>query len=348
MKSLRSMLSVSVLSVVTVLAGCAADTTSDESAGNEPSALTAETSEGNVASADANEAQRPGRGPHGPGRRGGGPDRLLRAALHADLGLSAEQKSTLEALMVRPAKPADGKDLVQRPRFDESHATTLAAAIRSGNVDTLTPPAPSAEQKAEHQARREAHRAEAAKKLATLHATLTPAQRSALVAAVEERAGTHAKGENAKGEHGKREHGKGFGPGRHHGAPPFMAMLKDLELTEAQKTALHTAMQANRPAKVSKEERAQKHEAMRAERKQKLASFAREDFDATSFLARAEKPHHDKLGKANPLAALVKVLDAKQRETLAARIEQGPPAGKLHGERSPHGMPGLRDRSLRN
>jgi Spy/CpxP family protein refolding chaperone len=77
-------------------------------------------------------------------------------------------------------------------------------------------------------------------------------------------------------------------------------------------------------------------EAMRAEHKARLESFAKDDFDANAFLARpANAPDmgrgmrgmHEHM--LQELAAITQVLTPAQREQLAAKIEAGP-----------HAMPG--------
>ena len=300
MKSFRSILSVSLLGLATVLAGCTADT----GEGSEDVAALATNDTTAPAAADTKGALS-----HG---RHGGPDSLVRAALRADLGLSAEQKTVLEGLVAKkPNVQAEGQK--EHRGFDKERATALATAIRAGKVESMTRPEPTAEQKAQHEARRAEHLATAAKNLDTLHATLTPEQRTKLVAALE----SHQRPEGKRPEH---EDGKEHAQrGQRHGG--FGAMLADLKLTDAQKAAL----KEGRPAKKTGEARKAAFEAMRAERKDKLESFATDAFDATAFVTPKQqaKPHTP---KQNPLTALVAVLQPEQREQLALRIEQGPEA----------------------
>ncbi len=76
-----------------------------------------------------------------------------------------------------------------------------------------------------------------------------------------------------------------------------------------------------------------KHEAFRSEKQSRLATFANDTFDATAFVtppagamdpANAQKLHVDPMTRE--LSVITSVLTPAQREKLAARIEQGPPA----------------------
>ncbi len=260
-------------------------------------------------------------------RAPGGSDFLVHAALRAPINLTAEQKATIETLV----KPSASRE----HEADPARAQKLAAAIRSNSVAAL-------EQPKLDESKREARIAASAKTLATLHDTLTPEQRVALVDSMAKRASEHGQ---ERGDHvrkgAQREHGdhgeRGDRAGRERGFRPHggpgggpMGMLAGLELTPAQKEAIKTQLDAQRPAKPTAEQREAmkaKMESMRAEMKAKLESFKANEFDATAFATppKVDRPEMKAHGK-NPLAVITSVLTPEQRETLAARIEKGPAA----------------------
>ena len=315
MISIRALSTVSLLGLLVAVAGCTGETGTAAAAGT-PATVQESVA---VATPAANHAAR------GPRHRGG-PDSLLVAALHAPINLTAAQKSTIESALAttKPAAP---------PAFDKSRVTALAAAVRAGKVDANSMPMAMPNQ-ADMAARMAAHKAATASALATLHATLTAEQRTALVASISKReadhAGKHAgkvaaaNGGNAKMAHAGRSHGGSMGP--------MGGMLKDLDLTQAQKDAIHAKLEAQKPAAPTDAERAARkaqHETFRAEKQAKLQSFAGDSFDATAFLAapagaQAHAPRADRFAKT--LEVLAAVLDATQREKLATKIEAGPPA----------------------
>ena len=99
-----------------------------------------------------------------------GPDFLLGAALHEPIDLTADQRTTIEGLRAanEPSAPHP---------FDKARASALAASVRVGKVDTTAvAPAPDDAMAA--------RRTALANALTTLHATLTPKQRRALVDAL--------------------------------------------------------------------------------------------------------------------------------------------------------------------
>ncbi len=306
-----------LLGVVTVSAvvGCS----SAETATTDP----ANASTKSTLATDTNDnAKRPhGFRAHGPHR--GGPDFLVFAALHEDIGLSAEQKTTIEGLV------KNGRGSMMKTHApDKAKTAVLAQAIRSGNVDAtaLRP------NKDEMEAKMKEHQARSAQNLATLHKTLTPAQRAALVDAV---VAKHAK-------HGQR--GPGGPEGRAHGPRPEMKMkmkeggpmahlLQGINLTEEQKATLKAKLDANRPAAPSESDRAAmkvNFETMKKDMDAKLQSFKSDSFDANAFVAPPANAPKPPAGMADHMAKelqiIVSVLDASQREELAKRIEQGPPA----------------------
>ncbi|MDI3282244.1 Spy/CpxP family protein refolding chaperone [Polyangium sp. 15x6] len=149
-----------------------------------------------------------------------------------------------------------------------------------------------------------------------------------------------------EGERGPRgPEGAMRGPRGEHG--PMGFFLHGLELRDEQREQIKTALEAARPEKAEKPEGmdreawAKKHEEMRARMKAAFDSFRSEKFDAEALLPPKEmRPMGgDHLVKA--LSAIVPVLDAEQRSTLAQRIEEGPQmpphfrgkhGGREHGE----------------
>lgn len=222
----------------------------------------AEPEEAKSASSVTTEESQPARRVHV-----GGPDFLVFAALHENINLTAEQRSTIEKL-------------AHQNRPDKTHAPALAAAVRAGKIEPMdtTPSAVSIE---------------------TLHKTLTKEQRVALVDAMIAKRGDARR---------PPEHQAADGKVLHH-QPLHEKMLEDIELTDAQKAAIKTNLEAARPKVDMKQ-------AMDA----KLQSFKNDDFDAKAFVTppAGMTPHAE-------LSAIVSVLDQTQREQLAKKIEQGPP-----------------------
>lgn len=264
----------------------------------------------------ATQSDAPAEGAQGHGRRGphfgpggpGGPEFLIGAALHAPIDLTDAQRSTIEGLMKRDDVKREG--FRERPAFDATKMKTLAAAVRSGDVSTL--PAPPALD----QTKLQAHLAQSAARLKTLHDTLSADQRAKLVADIESHA-PKAGGEKPAMRNGEKPAMRG-GPAMHRGphGGPDMAFGNDLNLTDAQKEQLKTKFEANRP-KID-------FAAVRADMKTKLESFKADNFDATAFVTPPAQLQPKTAG--NPLADLVSVLTPEQREILAKKLEAGPPA----------------------
>ena len=307
-----------LLGLLVALAGCSGES------GAAPSATNATTAqaEATPATAQASVAN-PGHGDFH--RFHGGQEFLLRAALHEpSLNLTAAQKTTLEGALAdsAPKTPAT---------FDRTRIVALAAGVRAGKIDPASLPAPATN--ATNGA--DAHRAAAAKAVDTLHATLTADQRRALVDAVTKRMAEHGAGT----DHDHARNGKGPRPGmeRMGGEPgdrgPMGGLLAGLDLTKAQEDAIHAKLEAARPAPPSDAERAAmkaQHEAFKADMQARLQTFVSDTFDANAFVAppagavQGPKDHADHM--ATELAIITSVLDPAQREKLATRLEQGPPA----------------------
>jgi Spy/CpxP family protein refolding chaperone len=77
--------------------------------------------------------------------------------------------------------------------------------------------------------------------------TFTLAQESTTTAPATEKSGQHMKGEGRGWGHDKDGHGR-------HGGRGMMGMLRGIDLTEAQKTQIHSIMEANKPDKATMEE----------------------------------------------------------------------------------------------
>lgn len=316
MMTIRS-LTLPLFALVAVLAGCSAE--AGTSAGPESVGTTESTIVADQAAAPS--AMKPNfRGHRGHFGPGGGPDFLVHAALRAPINLTAEQRTTIEGLVKKHEAP--------KPDADGAGPAKLAAAIRSNSFDSL--PHPTFDK-----TKFEAHTAESAKALATLHDTLTAEQRTALVDGLEkhgEHGGRDRNGEGREGrQHGPRGEGhEGMKGGEHFEGGPMMHMLGDLNLTQEQKDAIKAKFEAERPAKPSDADHEQmkaRFEAMRTEMKVKLETFKGDKFDATAFVTPSAKfapPAADKAPHTNPMAIISSVLTAEQREQLATKIEQGP------------------------
>jgi Spy/CpxP family protein refolding chaperone len=258
-----------------------------------------------------------GRHRRGPG---GGPDFLLVSALH-ELDLSAAQKATIQGAL---------DELHRAPRAQPPKGAPFAAVaegVRAGHVDVAavlaklpaSPLAPPAE--------RTAALADAIQKL---HDTLTADQREALVDGMAKRWQHRGpRGERgARAERGDRgEHARRGPKGEHaHRGGPLGFLLHDLALTDAQRDAVHAALEANEPEARDHEAMKARFEAMRADMQKRMASFEADAFDAKAFVAppagmdRAGKPHLERM--LNALAAIVPILDPAQREQLATKLER--------------------------
>lgn len=295
------------------IGGCASASSSIEADENVASNSEA------AAAADANDKHEK----HG---LGGHP--LISAALK-DLDLSAEQRKTIEAA-------AESTHTGQRDQM-KAFQKALADDIRAGKVDETTIKAKSAEMEKAHAE----HRAAVVKAVETLHATLTPAQRTQLVASIKDRMAKHAEKGEMRG-HGKK-HDKGGPDGEHHarrgGHGPMMFMLHGIELRDDQKKAIEAAM----PPKPDKDtnDRAAKFEEHRAQMDAALEAFKADKFDAAAAMPEHDGKHPMAEHFVKMLQTVVPILDADQRAELAKRIEEGPRMGQ-HGKHGKHG-PGHRN-----
>ena len=162
-----------------------------------------------------------------------------------------------------------------------------------------------------------------------LHAVLTPAQRTTLVASEQARFakfdGREGREHDHKGDDAKEAHdGEGLrGP---------MKMFRDLDLTAGQKDALVAKLPAP-PADVAQPD------AKRADHVAKMKSFtsafASDSFDAKSFDFGKEAPKMERGGPdrmVHVVAAAIDVLDAGQRTKLATELRDHSEHGERHGK----------------
>ncbi len=267
---------------------------------------------------------------HGPRGMHGHP--LIAAALK-EIDLSAEQRKTIETAMSN----IDAGKGEQMKTFHKA----LAADIRAGKIDEATLKAKEGDmEKAATE-----HRAAVVKAVETLHATLTPAQRTQLVTLVKDRMQKHMGHDGKRGHEGKHE-GKHEGHEKKHGehagrggrGGPMMFMLHGIELRDDQKKAIEAAM----PPKPEKDEndkgdRSAKFEEHRAKMDAALEAFKADKFDAAAVLPEHDGKHPMAGHFVKMLQAVVPILDAEQRAELAKRIEEGPRMGRHGGKHGPGG-----------
>jgi Spy/CpxP family protein refolding chaperone len=295
-RSFRMLRVLSIAGALAGLAGCVQDAGSSKAP--DP---TEGTSQAPLAEADGPAGERF----HGPQ----GPEHLLRAALH-ELTLTDAQKTTIEGALAKLG-PKD------HPPMDRGPIAALAAGVRAGKIDPAALAAPAAPPDFEQ------HRAAVAEALNTLHATLTKDQRRALVDALEKKLAEHDPGDMPE-HHGDREHGD------HGRGGPLGHLLRGLDLSDAQRDAIHKALEAQAPAPPDREEMKKRFEAMHTEMRAKLEAFAADTFDAKTLAAPPAGMEH---GPGEHMAHMVKelsivvpLLEPAQREKLATMLEKGPPA----------------------
>lgn len=326
------------------VAGCAADSATIESP---------DPTEGGAQSPLAKEAAPPleARGPrdahahrhHGPP----GPEHLLFEALH-ELDLTDAQRTAIKGAIATLPSPKD-RGPEGTARKDRGVFAALASGIRAGKIDeaavlAAAPARPDA-------ARRDA----VAGAMQTLHATLTPEQRQALVDRVTARIDAHGtKGDHhgMKGDHhgmkgdrhgmkGDRHERKGDRHERKGDRGPRGAraerggklghLLAGLDLTDTQRASIQRALEAQRPPEAEREAMKDQFKAFHAEMRARLSTFAGESFDAKAFVtppqgaeAMGPKGHLGRMVK--DLSVIVPLLEPAQREKLAEHFEKGPPA----------------------
>lgn len=247
---------------------------------------------------------------------------LLAAALK-DLELSAEQRKTIESTV----------DNLHKDKQDDMKAMhkTLADQVRAGKIDEAALKA----QAGDLDKAKAEHRAAVVKAVETLHATLTPAQRTQLVTLIKERMQERA---DHKGEHHGKKHDKDGNKGEHHarhgGGGPMMFMLHGIDLRDDQKKAIEAAM----PPKPEKDadDKAAKFAEHKARMDAALEAFKGDKFDAAAVLPEHDGKHPMAERFVKMLEVVVPILDAEQRAELAKRVEEGPRMGR-HGKHGKHG-----------
>jgi Spy/CpxP family protein refolding chaperone len=260
------------------------------------------------------------------GHRGMHGHPLLAAALK-EIDLSAEQRKTIEAAI-------DNLHNGQRDQMKAFHKA-LADEVRAGKIDEAGLKAKMGDVEKAHAE----HRAATIKAVETLHATLTPAQRTQLVTLVKERmqkrgefAEKHGHGKKG-GEHHEKKAGEHHA--RHGKGGPMMFLLHGIELRDDQRQAIEAAM----PPKPEKDadEKGEKFEAHRARMDAALEAFKADKFDAATVLPEHQDKHPMADHFIKMLQAVVPVLDANQRTELATRLEEGPRMGHHRGKHGRHG-----------
>jgi hypothetical protein len=212
---------------------------------------------------------------------------FLDVALNAEIGLRADQRKSLETLR---ATLATKNDAVRAEA--KTLANMLADALEKGSLDK---PAADA-QVAKIVAASAAVRPDIQAAIAKVHELLDPAQREAVAAAMKDHKGRHFGG------------GKG----------QLFAVLKELDLTSDQKDALKSVWHAQHE-KGETSEKAD-HQAKKAAFHAALDSFATNQFDATALPDHHKGPAHFAERGVAFVQAAIPILDAGQRQKLAAAI----------------------------
>jgi Spy/CpxP family protein refolding chaperone len=262
------------------------------------------------------------RGKMGRGRHG--PMGAFIGALR-QLDLSDAQQAELKELK---ASMRDGKKGSAHGELDAA----ISSAVASGNVSVA---ALSAELDAVEDGAAE-RVAAMQKALNTVHATLTPAQRTELVSIINER--FEAKADGKRGRKGKRDRAGKRGK---RGDKMIGRLARKLDLTEEQ-IAHAKSYEAPEHAKPDRE-------AMRAKMKTVLDAFATDGFDATALGIGAEMPAMARAKAEHMIGGLehlVPVLDDTQRTELSKMIQERGKRGKFgrKGRRGKRGRFGKRDR----
>lgn len=235
------------------------------------------------------------------GLKARGPEGMLREALKT-VSLSDAQSKSVEASL---ATLKNDKAFEKPAVF-----ATLADGVRKGSIDDA------AVQKdlAAAQAKHGDQRAKFVSAVQSIHDTLTADQRAQVVEAVESSFKNKMMGRFGKHhEDGEAHEGKGRGM---HG--PMAKVVEDLELTDAQKTTLETAMKDGAPDRDGKKEM---REEMRTRMKASLEAFKADKFDAAASLPNMggeRSGHLEHMVKV--IEALTPTLDAQQRTKLADHL----------------------------
>jgi Spy/CpxP family protein refolding chaperone len=223
-----------------------------------------------------------------------GPAILFFAAQRLDL--TADQRTTIET-----AAKSIATDVQPDPRIFKE----LAAGVRAGKVDEAHVLAI-----VDASARSTDPTVSPAAALATLHATLRPEQRRALVDLIAKHID-------------QRESAMVESPGSE---GRFEQVLSKLKLTSDQRASIDRIVAAQ-PVSEDRAAMPARMESFHAQLRARLDTFASDQFDATAFttLSPTGMTMRDHIQRTvHMLATIVPTLDATQRETLAAMIEAGP------------------------
>jgi Spy/CpxP family protein refolding chaperone len=263
------------------------------------------------------------RGHHGKHDKFKGPERIFQAALELD-GLNDGQKSTIEGLLEKPAKNKDDSAHAARKELMGS----LADSVRKNSVDADAFAARAEKLKPA----KDSHHADFAKKLDTLHATLTPAQRSALVANIKDKAAEHMGRMADHDKAGKGDKGRMGHMGK---------LLKGVDVSDAQREQIAAALE-KAGLKKDKAERFGDMAGMKEKMDAMFSAFEKSSFDAASELPAPPEMKGDHMADmAKALAVVVPMLDDSQRNALADKLAEGPMGfkgkhGKMKQDRRGH------------
>lgn len=252
----------------------------------------------------------------GRGHGRGGPQMMFISAIK-ELDLSADQRKTIDGL-IDGMKPEAGNEARPDP---SAFFQALQDDVRAGKVDEA---ALNAKLAALGDPNKGPQKMAAA--FQTLHDTLTPDQRTKLVASIQAKMDAHEKDEGA---HHDREEAR---EGKDRPVAPF---LRGIDLRDDQKTKIEQALAS---AGMEKPEGKARFEEMRDKMKSSLEAFKADKFDAVAAMPnRGEGPgqHLAKMVKA--MAIIVPILDEAQRTKLADNLAKGPMMG--HGRGMHHEAP---------
>lgn len=280
---------------------------------------------------------------HGKHFGGRGPSAMLFRAAHQQTLTEAQQTKLEEA-----SKSLKGDDASPRDEMKNLHQV-MVDGVKAGKIDTAKFDAARAEVEKAMAARRDKE----AEALNTLHATLDPAQRKAVVAAARDKIARRDQkmgkwkdkmgpGDGPEGPGAGAGAGKGPGKG-FAGAMMVERMTADLGLDDAQKKKVE-ALVAKQPAKTPPD-----REAMKKQMDELLTAFEGDTFDAKKLDAFSKPAEMKPMGHMDPafVTQLLAILKPEQREKLAAKLEKGPPpgfggkmGGKMGGPMHPPGHMG--------
>lgn len=327
MKHWTTRIGIVIGSLSLFVVGCEQPETGEVAPGEEGAPLVEEAAETPEAGGREDHHDKHGKRAKGPG------DMLMKKALR-DLDLSDEQRAKIEALSDGGQRSDEGRTA------HEEFRAALAAGVRAGKLDTalINDKLAALEQLGN------AKRDQMFANLNTLHQTLTSDQRATLVASIRDKADkwqgkhdAHDDGDESAPKRGKADkRGGKFGK---FGKDKAMHLMRGLDLSEEQRTAVRDAMQDGKP---SREDKGAKRDKMRQKMTAMMDAFASDSFDAKALAADDDGSNHmrDMLDrKVAMVTKLIGVLDETQRETLATNLEKA-----KHDKRGKRGLRGKPDR----